>query len=69
MKETILPLWKDSAVESKQYTDEQIATVQSNVDAINTFTDTDGKQYRFRFELADGQPRIVYEEILTGEDN
>ena len=59
----------DSAVESKQYTDEQIATVQSNVDAINTFTDTDGKQYRFRFELADGQPRIVYEEILTGEDN
>lgn len=59
----------NSAAEAKQYTDEQVATVQSNVDTINTFTDADGKKYRFRFELAEGQPRIVYEEILTGEDN
>lgn len=47
----------------------EVSEVASQVNTISTFTDTDGKQYRFWFELADGQPRIAYEEIITEGSN
>lgn len=47
----------------------EMSEVASQVNTISTFTDTDGKQYRFWFELADGQPRIAYEEIITEGSN